>query len=428
MAETAGHRAPEPPSIQEGRPAVVCAFPRQTALALPLSEAAVGREWLEAAGLADTEVSTRHVRFARAGRSFRVADAGSRNGTWVDGTALGAGEDVALTDGALVRIGRTLLVYREALRGPLEPDPPLGGMVGPYGLRDFRAGLAAIARQRPQNVLIEGETGAGKELAAHAVAAALERGTRLVAVNVAGVAAGVFEVQLFGRVAGAYSDARTPSKGVIAQHEGGAVLLDEVGELPLDLQPKLLRLLDNREILPVGATQPVRVDVLLIAATNRDLESLVAAGTFRRDLHARLAMARLVLPPLRDRPEDLFAVAQALAARERLPLTSDATEVEAVERMLLYPWPSNTRELAAVLRRANALDPETRGLKLWTVEQVLGPTGPTGASGPGGPNSPRALSQQLVTATLEECGGSEAAAARRLGVSRGKLRRFLGKG
>ena len=448
MAETTGHRPPASPSDEQAFPALICAFPRSAALAVPPSETPVGRDWLEAAGLTDSEISSSHVRFSRGGGALRIADAGSRNGTWVNGDALEAGEGVALADGAVVRMGRTLLVYREALRGSWAPDAPLGDMVSPYGLRDFRDALAAVARQRPQNVLIEGETGAGKELAAQAVAAALDRGARLVAVNVAGVAAGVFEVQLFGRVAGAYSDARTASKGVIAEHAGGAVLLDEVGELALELQPKLLRLLENREVLPVGATRPTRVDVLLIAATNQDLEALVSQGRFRRDLHARLAMASLVVPPLRARREDLFAIAQSLAARERLPLVPEATEVEAVERLLLHAWPSNTRELAAVVRRANALDPAPQGLQLWAVDRVLGPpsshtprsAGTPGSAGtprsvgtprsagtPGSAGSPISLTRQLVATTLEQCAGSESEAARRLGVSRGKLRRFLGK-
>ena len=418
MKPTARHRQPAAPSGPDTRAAFVCCFPIATVLPVPPDGRPVGREWLTAAGIEDHEISGRHVSFERRPGALRVKDVGSSNGTWLDGGALEAQEEAVIGDGGVLRLGRTLLVYREAFGGDVAPDAPLGQLVGPFGLRGVRAALKAIARQRPTNVLIQGETGAGKELVSHEVARALGRGDRLVAVNVAGVAAGVFEAQLFGRVAGAYSDARTSAKGVFAQHEGGAVLLDEIGELPLELQPKLLRLLENREVLPVGAAQPTRVDVAVLAATNRDLDQMVEEGRFRRDLQTRLAVARVELPALRERPEDIYAIAEALAHRAGLAMDPDATEVEAVERLVLHPWDGNARELANVLRQLNALEPSA-GLRLWAVERVLGAraAGPTSAS----------LSQQLVAATLEACGGREAEAARRLGVSRGKLRRFLGK-
>src|SRR6185312_9661983 len=188
-------------------------------------------------------------------------------------------------------------------------------LVGPYGLRAVAQPLEGLPRSRPGNVLVEGETGAGKELLARAAAAALGRASPFAAVNVAGLARGVFESQMFGHVAGAFSDARGASPGIVAAHEGGTLFLDEIGELDLDLQAKLLRLLENREVLPVGAQRPVRVDVLVVAATNRDLQVMVERGGFRRDLYARLAMARIHLPALRERREDLVAVAAELARR-----------------------------------------------------------------------------------------------------------------
>ena len=418
MKPTARHRPPATASGPETRPAFVCCFPVATVLPVPSDGGPVGREWLLAAGIEDHEVSGRHVRFERRAGSMHLQDVGSSNGTWLDGAPLQPHEEAVVAEGAVVRLGRTLLVYREAFAGSPTADPPLGELVGPFGLRGVRAALKAIGRQRPANVLIQGETGTGKELVSHEVARAVGRGERLVAVNVAGVAAGVFEAQLFGRLAGAYSDARTSAKGVFAQHDGGAVLLDEIGELPLELQPKLLRLLENREVLPVGAAQPTRVDVVVLAATNRDLEQMVQEGRFRRDLYARLAVARVELPALRDRPEDIFSIATALSRRAGLPIDADATEVEAVERLVLHGWDGNARDLANALRQLNALEP-SGALKLWAVDRVLGhpPAGPTSAS----------LSQQLVAAALEASGGREAEAARRLGVSRGKLRRFLGK-
>lgn len=414
---TAEHRAPKRPAGTVSRPALLVAYPTPAGLPLEVGEP-LGRDWLADHDVADHEVSGRHIELAKQGSTVRVRDVGSRNGTWLDGRPLLANQWEELRDGSVVRLGSTLLVYRDALTGPLAPAEPLGEMVGPYGLREVANTLATLESHPPTNVLVVGETGTGKELAARAVAEAFGRGGRYAAVNVAGVAAGVFESQLFGHVAGAFSGAGKASKGIVATHEGGAVFLDELGELPLELQPKLLRLLENREILPVGANEPVTVDVLLIAATNRELEEMVAAGTFRRDLLARLESAVLELPPLRHRVEDVYAIARALADRAGMDLSPPACEVEAVERLLLDPWPSNARGLGATLTKVRALDKEP-GLHLWSVEKVLGPA----------PSSRRqdGLTEERVQEALAACDGNESQAARALGISRGKLRRLLGK-
>jgi DNA-binding NtrC family response regulator len=257
-------------------------------------------------------------------------------------------------------VRRTLLVYRDEFEGDVAAGAPIGELVGPFGLGAIENALRALKRNPPPNILIEGETGTGKELAATALAHRLRPGRPYVPVNVAGVASGVFESQLFGHVAGAFSDARRPSKGLVATHEGGVVFLDEIGELPLELQPKLLRLLENREVLPVGAERPHKVDVLIIAATNRSLAELVEQGRFRRDLHARLSTAVIRLPALRERAADLFAIAQAVAPRCGLALDAadPHVEVEAVERLLLEPWPNNVRGLVAALTAIAAIDSE----------------------------------------------------------------------
>jgi DNA-binding NtrC family response regulator len=275
--------------------------------------------------------------------------------------------------------------------------------------------IAALARTRPGNVLIEGETGTGKELVARAVASGFGRDQLMAAVNVAGVARGVFESQMFGHVAGAFSDAKTASKGIVVSHDGGTLFLDEIGELDLELQTKLLRLLENREVLPVGASRPISVDVLVVAATNRNLEEMVEAGTFRRDLFARLAMARIFVPALRDRNEDLFHIAEALSERAGAgKFPRNQVEVEAVERLLLETWPGNVRELGAALAAVHRLDAEP-GLRLWSLDEVLG--------------EPRdrksALTREVVDAAVQAEGGNVTAAAQKLGVSRGKLLRML---
>jgi MoxR-like ATPase len=413
LPTTSAHRGPVQPEGGRRRAALVCAFPRPAALALPDSGTVIGRSWLAERGLADTEVSSNHLRIDRAGGALRVADAGSRNGTWVNGARLAPRDLTPLESGSVLRLGRTLFVFREELQGSLEPAPPVGSLVGPYGLRGVAEAVAGLGRSRPSNVLIEGETGVGKELVARATAAALGRAAPYAAVNVAGVARGVFESQMFGHVAGAFSDARSAAPGIVAAHEGGTLFLDEIGELDLELQAKLLRLLENREVLPVGASRPVQVNVLILAATNRSLEERVEQGAFRRDLLARLAMARLHVPALRDRREDLFSVAGELSRRAGVSLAADDVEVEAFERLLLEPWPSNVRELDATLAAVRRLDPEP-GLRLWSLEEVLGESG--------GPKA--ALTQEMVDAAIEAAEGNVTAAAAMLGISRGKMLRY----
>jgi DNA-binding NtrC family response regulator len=298
-------------------------------------------------------------------------------------------------------------------------------MIGPFGLREVATALAAIELMRPSNVLIRGETGTGKELAARAVAAALDRSAPYVAINVASIPSGVFEGQVFGHVAGAFSGAKKAGKGVVAAHDGGTVFFDEIGELSLDLQPKLLRLLENREIQPVGGERPITVDVALIAATHRDLEAMVEADRFREDLFARMAPVTLTLPPLRRRPEDVFAILAAIARRGGASLEPADVEVEAVERLLRDPWPTNVRGLHALWTRLQMTDPRP-GLRAWAIREILGPAPEATAESPASPE-PTPLTRESVTEALAACEHNESRAARRLGVSRGKLRRFLAK-
>ncbi|AUX44744.1 hypothetical protein SOCE26_062120 [Sorangium cellulosum] len=408
---TEEHRPPSAGDGGCGRPVLLAAFPGLAAVSVPASGEVVGRGWLLSEGIPDTEVSGRHLSFSRAGGRLQVEDVGSRNGTFLNGARLRAGQRAGLDDGDVLRLGRTLLVYRDAFTGALSPAPPLGRLVGPWGLTAVRAELAALAARRELNVLLQGETGTGKELLAEAAVEALgRRGKPFAAVNVAGIPASVFEGQLFGWRKGAYSGAVGDSRGVLRAHQGGAVFLDEIGELPLEVQPKILRLLENREILPVGEDRPARVEVALIAATNRPLEAMVERGAFRRDLLARF-LIRIELAPLRDRPEDVFAVLQALRERRGAPFDVRTAEVEAVERLMLERWPANVRD---VDRLAAMIDPWAP-LTQHGVERVLGP-----------PAARVALTREAAEQALAACGGNQSEATRRLGVSRGKLRRLLG--
>ena len=388
------------------------AFPAQIALPVPKLGEPVGRAWLASHGHPDGEVSVEHLTFVRAGSTLAVLDERSRNGTFVGGVRVAPGTPAPLVDGAVLRIGRTLFVYRGAV-ADREPDAPLlRKLVGPWGLKDARAALGTLHAQGARNVLVEGPTGAGKELVAAAAIAALRRPAPHATVNMAAISAGVFEAHLFGWRRGAFSGSGDGGPGVFAAHDGRAVFLDELGELPLELQPRLLRLLENREIQPVGASAAVTVDVAIVAATNRDLDQMVRDRTFRADLLARFDR-RIQLPALKDRPEDVYAIISELCTRENAALDRDHVEVEAVERLLLHNWEENVREVVRLVARLKS----SRALTLELVEELLG----TRKDMKGAPLT-TTVAKDAVAAHA-----SKASAARALGVSRGSLLRALKK-
>jgi DNA-binding NtrC family response regulator len=203
-------------------------------------------------------------------------------------------------------------------------------------------------------VLLTGETGSGKDEAARAIHAAGSRATRpFVAINCAGIVGTLAESLLFGHEKGSFTGADTATSGAFRSAHRGILFLDEIGELPPDLQPKLLRVLELREVVPVGATKPVKVNVQVIAATNRDLHREVMAGRFREDLLYRLNTVHLTVPPLRDRRDDipLFAAHFAAECAERFDRPGWTLPDEAIRRFMDHPWPGNVRELRQTILR-----------------------------------------------------------------------------
>jgi formate hydrogenlyase transcriptional activator len=230
-------------------------------------------------------------------------------------------------------------------------------------------------------VLILGETGTGKELVARAIHDGSPRRDRpLVKVNCSAISAGLVESELFGHVRGAFTGAVDSRTGRFEIADGGTIFLDEIGELPLDTQVKLLRVLQEREIEPVGSSRPRKVDVRVIAATNRDLEKDVAAGRFRADLFFRLNVVPIVMPPLREREGDIALLAHFFADRfaREFAKRIDRIDPEALRRLLAYPWPGNVRELSNVIERAVVL---ARGPVLDVAPELL----PAGVPAPAGP-------------------------------------------
>jgi DNA-binding NtrC family response regulator len=244
------------------------------------------------------------------------------------------------------------------LRRLVEQDRRYGDIVG--ASPPMRSVYETIERAAPTDatILISGETGTGKEIVARSIHHRSRRaGGPFVAINCAAMAETLLESELFGHVRGAFTDARNARPGLFSQAKGGTLFLDEVGEMPLSLQPKLLRTLQERTIRPVGSDQEVAMDVRVISATHRDLETFVEEGQFRQDLFYRLNVIHLQLPPLRARGGDIALLAEsflkqmsAKAGRHIAGIAHDA-----MERLMAYPWPGNIRELQNCIERAVTL-------------------------------------------------------------------------
>jgi transcriptional regulator with PAS, ATPase and Fis domain len=282
--------------------------------------------------------------------------------------------------------------------------------------------LRALAEVAPSTlpVLVRGETGTGKELAARAVHARSGRAGPFVAVNCGALPATLVESELFGARRGAYSGAVEERVGLVRAAEGGTLFLDEIGDLAAPSQAALLRVLEEREVLPLGAARPLRVDVRFVAATHRDLDALAQAGTFRADLLARLAGFTLALPPLRARREDLGLLARALLAREAPERAARATfSVEAARALFRHRWPANVRELGKCLHAA-ALLARDGAIGLAELPEALR-VAPDEA-----PLSDEdARRRAELAALVERHGGNVSAIARALGKDRKQVQRWL---
>ena len=296
-----------------------------------------------------------------------------------------------------------VLLARDAVRelqaGPhriMIADP---GMVQLYDL------ARRLARSE-MPILIQGETGAGKELAAAAIHAFSPRaGGPFISINGAAIPEALAESELFGHARGAFSGATTAKPGHFEAASGGTLFLDEIGELPAQVQAKLLRVLEGGEMTRVGEVKPRRIDVRVVAATNRDLESEVASGRFRRDLFFRLGAARLELPPLRDRPRDIAVLARTLLAEtcDRLGRPVLALSVTAAQALFLHDWPGNVRELKNALDYAAAAAPDTaHEIEAWHLPAQLAMVARRAGDGAAGPAFRNGLAARPVLETLSD--------------------------
>ena len=384
----------------------------------------------------DPRMSSQHARLDGALGRWKITDTGSKNGVRVNGQLV---REHLLAPGDLVELGHTLLIYEESPHGSDADDidlataPPLAA-----GLSTLVPGLLSdfdkLTRLAPTGVavLVQGETGTGKELAARALHTLSGRPGKFVSVNSGAIPPALLESELFGSSKGAFSGATDNRQGLVRSADHGTFFLDEIGDLPLASQAAFLRVLQEQRVRPVGGTEAVAVDLRLVSATNRNVETLVREGKFRDDLFARIAGFRLTLPPLRERRADLGLLVGTLLgkiAREREPAIT--ISVEAARILFSYRFPLNVRELESWLTTAVALAGDGPIRPEHFPEQLhLGEEGSDDddddTEQPQRPLTPEQLEhRETVLSLLREHHGNVSAVARAAGKARNQVQRWL---
>lgn len=349
-------------------------------------------------------ISRRHAQLHVRPDAIEVEDLGSVNGTKVGGVRLEPGQRVAVVAGDLIEIGATSLL----LQGP--PSPDRTGQ----GLKRLREVAARVARSE-LSVLLTGETGVGKEVLARRIHEMSARAKApFVALNCGALSEELLASELFGHEQGAFTGASQSKPGLLEVADGGTVFFDEVGEMPMTQQVKLLRVLEERRVMRVGGLSSRPIDVRVLAATHRDLPADVAAGRFRQDLYYRLNGITLRIPPLRERVLEIEGLAREFvhAAAERSAIAPvPAITPEALAAMQRNPWPGNIRELKNVVERAVVL----------CGDDPIGPDhlfedGSNLSAEPTGEDE-----RGRILAALQQCAGNQTRAAEQLGISRKTL-------
>jgi transcriptional regulator with GAF, ATPase, and Fis domain len=388
----------------------------------------------------DPWMSSSHGQLRATPDGWTLEDIGSKNGTMVNGRRI---QRACLSDGDVIELGHTFFVFRQAVSRADEqpffefPEPAKESSALATLCDPLAAELANAERIAPSavSVIIQGESGTGKEVVASAIHKLSGRPGSFVAVNCAALAKTLVESELFGYRKGAFSGATEDRPGLIRAADRGTLFLDEVGDLAEAAQASLLRVLQEGEVLPVGATRPIKVDFRLLAATHRDLPALVAQNRFRSDLLSRISGLTVTLPPLRQRREDFGLLIGALLRRHfperahQISLSSDAAR-----SLLLYPWPLNVRELeknltaGVVLANGKPIGTEhlSRSLRIELDTSAHPP--PPAASEPGeeaGLSERDRRRRSEIVDLLRQHGGNITAVARSLGIARTQVQRWI---
>ena len=373
--------------------------------------------------LRDPAVSRYHLEVRHVPAGLLVADLGSTNGTWIGDARV---ERATVPPGTRLRLGDSVLVVEDggARAGDDAAPADVPGLVAESpAMRAVVARLKKLSRVTT-SVLIEGETGTGKEVVARALH---ELGPRRAGpfevVDCGSLPSSLIASQLFGHERGAFTGADQRRPGAFERAHGGTVLLDEIGELPLDLQPALLGVLERRRFARVGGGDQVSVDVRVLAATNRDLRAEVNSGTFRADLYHRLAVARVVLPPLRDRPEDLDPLIRCFT--EQLTGSADNPLVAAMPSLQAQRWSGNVRELKNVVEAAVVLGDAPHAPAAIPTAAVAGATEPVAVYRDARAEAVAAFERDYLARLLAATGGNVSEAARRARMDRVYLSQLL---
>ncbi|HUH02922.1 MAG TPA: sigma 54-interacting transcriptional regulator [Kofleriaceae bacterium] len=383
-------------------------------------------------GIPDRWMSSAHARIEHSFGRWVLEDAGSKNGTIVNGNAT---QRAVLQDGDVIELGHTLFLFLEGLE--TRPDEAVDVDLADHGRNDGLLTLIpALGAQferleqiaaSPIAVLIQGASGTGKEVLARAVHDLSGRRGEFVAVNCGAIPANLVESELFGYRKGAFSGAVEDRPGLIRTADKGTLFLDEIGDLPPASQAALLRVLQEREVTPIGGAKPVPVDIRVVAATHRDLDAMVEREEFRRDLFARLAGYRLTLPRLAERRADLGLLISSLLGRTLGdPTGHPGFESEAARCLFAHDWPLNIRELEQCLRTALVL----AGQACIDVEHL-----PEGVRSPQARDAGQGIPAQLspedietrdsLLAVLRTHRGNISAVARAMGKDRKQIQRWV---
>jgi DNA-binding NtrC family response regulator len=373
--------------------------------------------------LRDPAVSRYHLELRRGADGISVRDLGSTNGTWLGGARIAS---AIVPAGTRLAVGSTVIAVEEA-GAVAAPDAPIVELPGLVAVSPAMREVSRVARKLAvvtTSVLLEGETGVGKEVVARAIhEAGPRRAGPFIVVDCGSLPATLIASQLFGHEKGAFTGADTRRIGAFERAGGGTVLLDEIGELPLDLQPALLGVLERRRFCRVGGSVEIDVDVRVLAATNRDLRAEVNSGSFRSDLYYRLAVARIVIPPLRERPEDVEPLVASFV--EKITgVPGDNPLAGAMDQLRRHRWTGNVRELRNVVEAA---------LVFGQVELEGGVpvAAPSGAARPVAPYREAraaalaAFEREYLTRLLDESNGNVSEAARRARMDRPYLTTLL---
>lgn len=402
--------------------------PPKPEITLNLEERVVGTAPDADIVLSDSHASRHHASLRLTEQGLLVVDHRSKNGTTIDGVRI---QSAYAPLDAVIRVGKTRLIPRSSATHdvPLSLDTHFGGALG-HGvpMRALFARLAKIAKS-DETVVLLGESGTGKELLARGIHEHSARKDQpFVVVDCGAIPASLAESELFGHERGAFTGADAARAGLFEQADGGTIFLDEIGELPLDVQTRLLRALEQRAVRRVGGQSWKSVDVRVVAATHRDLGAMVRQGTFRADLYHRLAVAIERVPSLRERPEDIDLLSEKFLSSLRPPLSLDDLPRGTRSMLRAHSFPGNVRELFNVLRRL-AVFPET-AMAAFDEAAVRGSPTAFDLRLDLGWREARALAvdtfeMRYLRAQLDAHGGNVAQAASSIGVSRQFLYRLL---